>query len=321
MYKIISCFFFFTFAFNVSAQCRITKVEYESIMAETDVVDPIVGLWKLQGETRLYRGDSLVFEQDDPFLDFWYIIPSAENSYKVCHTDYTHYQDFTAEFSRVDTDDYQNIYEYTIQYTTEDTVRTHARLIDVKDPDMSIDRMIMYQLSPPFEKALEAGAKVGEELEWTFYWTPQRVDSFYYYMERNVNIDYEMMDSLFANKEWTTQERTELENIHNNEFTQCIRKAIDDGSIHAYPGGDVFAEDLNNDRFTILNTEQVAPNRTIYNIIFDNWAYEVWAVEFELDYKYDLKKLIAVNRSIYHNRRSMKAYLESLNKAGIELWR
>ena len=122
------------------SQCLVTKSEYDQIISELDEIDPIIGLWHISGHTNVYQGDSLFSNKYEPSLDYLFIVPDS-SSYKVCHTEYSDVQNFSATFSPVSLENYY----YSTVYDTGEKVETEALLLDAMLHDIDIEKLIQYK--------------------------------------------------------------------------------------------------------------------------------------------------------------------------------
>ncbi len=314
---ILTMYLFFVFNLISNAQCMITKTEYESIIDNLEYKDPIVGLYFLQGQTLLYENDSLIRRQFDDNLDWWYIIPS-EDSYTVCHTDYTVSQEFTATFYGVAPDAYD--YEVEYHHTGEKArAQTVLRYADQKDTDS--EKIMIYEFMVPPKKATLMGAREGQKVKWVFLWTNMTLDQLYYEDSLQQEAFYTTMYEQYNAKEWTDDEITNLLETADNDFSKEIRKQLDLGTIHNYPGSYLLPDNISEDRFLIVSVNTLFYDRVSYFIMFEKFNEKIIRVDFKIDKDGGLVKMLSLNPSYYHNKKLIQFLSENNQMFDDELWR
>lgn len=314
--KIILSVLFTISYYYANSQCLVTQAEYQVIMEELEEADPIVGLWRLSGETKLYESDSLILHNQDPFLDYWFIIPN-EGKYKVCHTDYTSVQDFNATFTTLN----DSIYQYHVKYGSKGEAFAEAMMLDSTYLKEGIEKLITYQLHPPIEKARAMGAKEGQTIEWTFYWLPTDEIEFFKPDLEGQEIIYAEMDSLYSDKSWTDSKLEELMKTSKNEFTSHIRERINSDSLFDITGCKDFPDDIATDKFIVISVNELFPSRISYFILFDKHDTNVWRVDFEIDENKEPKEILSFNKSQFHNKKTIALFKKINTIDGYDFWR
>jgi hypothetical protein len=299
-----------------TAQCLVTQTEYKELIGELEDIDPIVGLWYLSGETTLYEKDSLISHGQDPFLDYWFIVPEG-SAFKVCHTDYTDEQNFDAKFTRIK----DSSYKYHVVYGSKGEAYSDATLMKDVVLNNGSEKQITYKLSPPIEQAMTMGATEDQRIEWTFYWTPIDEKEFFDPSVEGQEMIYNEMDSLYSEKEWTESELKNLMNTSKNEFTNHIRNRLNSDSFFEITGCKDFPKEIKKDKFVVISVNELFTKRRSYFILFDQYDDNVWRVDFKIDEHNKLKEIISFNKSDLHNEKTI-ALLKRINTMDrYDFWR
>jgi hypothetical protein len=279
-------------------------------------IDPIIGLWHLSGHTNIYQGDSLLRTINEPTLDYWYIVPDS-SSFKVCHTDISKVQNFTASFSSISLETYR----YQTSYDTGEKVDTKALfLIDILH-DIEVEKLIQYKYIIPPIKARMIGGRPDQKLEWFFNWEP--IDQEWFYAP-DTSIQNKVYDSFFNGDSITLYSPEQLEQIiktSNNAFSKEIRKQIDSGTIYNYPGSELLSDNISDDRFLISSVNNYFPTRVSYFLTFELIDDYMLRFDFRIDDDNNLVELLSINKSFFHNQR----FIHKLKSQDIlqkyDLWR
>lgn len=309
-------FFLLFSTYTLYTQCLITKTEYDDIVKGIDEIDPIVGLWHLSGQTNIYQADTLLRSIKEPTLDYWYIVPDS-SSYKVCHTDFSKVQNFTAEFSSISLESYR----YASSYDTGEKVETKAILLHHMLHDIEVDKLIQYKYFVPPIKASMLGCRPEQQMEWFFSWQP--VDEEWFYAI-DTSIQNDFYNTYFVEDSIDTHSPKQIEQIiktSNNTFSKEIRSHIDSGTIFNYPGSELLSDNIANDRFLIVSVNYDFPTRVSYLLTFDMIEDYMLRFDFRVDDENKLVDLISINKSLYQNKRFIKKVKsQELNKR-YDFWR
>lgn len=301
---------------SLLSQCLVTEAEYNDIINGLEIIDPIVGLWHLSGETKLIENDSVIFHKDDPYLDYWFIVPDGEN-FKVCHTDYTSLQEFNANFYYQDT----SLYEYEVDYGTHGSAIAKAALLDSSYLNKGTAKMIVYKLVSPESKAMSMGAKSGQSIESIFYWQSADVNNFFKTDIEGQEIIYEEMDSLYSSKSWSTEKLDQVLETSQNEFVQLIRERLNSMMIFSTIGCKEFPENIADEKFIVVSVNELFPNRISYFILFESFDQYVWRVDFEINEAGEPLNILSFNKSALHNSKSIELFKRLFQIDGYDFWR
>jgi len=293
----------------------VSQAEYKHILAELDDPDPIVGLWYLSGETRVYEGDSLIQNVEDPFLDYWYIVPD-DIGYKVCHSEFTDIQDFNATYLPIG----DSTYHYAVNYSSQESAEAKAVIFDSAQGS-SYDKFIAYSLNAPPEKAKAMGAKDNQVINWVFYLWPLELEELYYTDTLAQASITNHLDSMYWDKMFTETELQEIEETSRNEFVERIRTRLDSEDFGLTIGCKDFPMNIAEDRFFVTSVNELFPGRVSYFIIFDKFDSNVWRVDFSIDDKGRLIELLSFNESLMYNEASIRLLKEFNGKYGETYWR
>ena len=313
-------YFILVFLLHLTAtaysQCLVTKTEYDHIIKDMENIDPIIGLWHLSGHTNIYQGDSLLRTINEPTLDYWYIVPDS-SSYKVCHTDFSKAQNFTAKFSSISLESYT----YASSYDTGERVETKAILLSHLLHDIEVEKLIQYKFFIPPIKASRIGGRPEQKLEWFFNWEP--VDQEWFYAV-DTSLQSRFYDSFFVGDTINSYSPEQLEQIiktSNNTFSKKIRRLINTGTIVNYPGSELLSDNSADDRFIIVSVNYDFPTRVSYLLTFEMIEDYMLRFDFRVDKDNKLVDLISINKSLYHNERFIKKVKsQELNKR-YDFWR